>query len=111
VRQWRGQLTDRTASHKAHPPRLLAGASVVEAQRLGGGSRGSPNWWGQTRQAAAWWSVAAASMAVREQAARWRRPRVTRQRGGEFFSAGSGLEGAKTRWRVGETHASARTPV
>jgi hypothetical protein len=60
----------------------------VEAQRLGGGGRGSPNWWGQTRQAAARWSVAAASMTVREQAARWRRPRVTGQRGGEFYFFG-----------------------
>jgi len=34
VRQRRGQLADRTASHEAHPPGLCAGASVVEARRL-----------------------------------------------------------------------------
>jgi hypothetical protein len=33
------------------PPRLFAGASVVEACRLGGGGRGSPNRWRRPRRA------------------------------------------------------------
>jgi hypothetical protein len=54
---------DGTASHKAHPaPCLLAGASVVEARRLGEGGRGSPD--------------------------RWRRP----QRAGQPLRAGSAVE-------------------
>jgi hypothetical protein len=39
VRQRRGQLADGTASHEAHPPCVLVGASVVEARRLGGGGQ------------------------------------------------------------------------
>jgi hypothetical protein len=50
AQHWRGgrrlcMELDGTASHEAHPPRLLPGASIVEACQLGGGGRGSPDRW------------------------------------------------------------------
>jgi hypothetical protein len=55
-------------SHESHPPRLLVGASVVEACWLCGGGRDSPAWW--------WESVAASELAT----ARRQREEVAQRR-------------------------------
>jgi hypothetical protein len=50
VRQRHEQLFGGAASHESRSPRLLARASIVEARRLGGGSRGSLAQWRQPRR-------------------------------------------------------------
>ena len=107
-----GNSSTGAASHESCPPRLLAGASAVEAHRLCGGGRGG--WAGHGEEAARWRRVRQtgpdekcdAEEAARD-GARRRRGRVGWADGHCDTRRGGGTAAREAEWGWADGHSDA----